>query len=192
MSSLTLVPPTQAWILTPMYSPMEWMTNAICRDSSLVGATIKPWVWVEAGSMTCRVEIVKAPVLPVPDWAYFISSWLKMTLIQNTIFIIRFKKTYLSDGVVALNNGQDTFLLDWRGLVETISVNSSQNLLSKTHVIKPINWFIPIWLQVFFICSHTDGQNSKSHLPSSSFCFCSSSFSGVSSTGVEFWFLYGT
>jgi len=50
-----------------MYSPMEWMTKAIWSDSSLVGETIKAWVWLEAASMTWREAMVKAPVLPVPD-----------------------------------------------------------------------------------------------------------------------------
>jgi len=50
-----------------MYSPIEWITNAIWRESSLVGETIRAWVWVDAASITWRVAMVKAPVLPVPD-----------------------------------------------------------------------------------------------------------------------------
>ena len=67
MSSLTTVPPTQACTFTPENSPIEWTTNAIWRESSLVGDTINAWMLFEAGSITCNVEIVNAPVLPVPD-----------------------------------------------------------------------------------------------------------------------------
>jgi len=67
MSSLTTVPPTQACTCTPMKFPIECTTNAICRESSLVGATINPWMLVDAASITCNEEIVNAPVLPVPD-----------------------------------------------------------------------------------------------------------------------------
>jgi len=50
-----------------MNSPMEWTTNAIYRESSLVGERINPWMLFDAASITCNEEIVKAPVLPVPD-----------------------------------------------------------------------------------------------------------------------------
>jgi hypothetical protein len=38
-------------------------------------------MWFEAASITCKVEIVKAPVLPVPDYALKIvnsyKGWIK-------------------------------------------------------------------------------------------------------------------
>lgn len=74
MSSLTTVPPTQACTLTFMYSPMEWTTKAICMESSRVGETMRACKWSEVEllgsvSMDWRTPMVKAPVLPVPDWA---------------------------------------------------------------------------------------------------------------------------
>jgi len=50
-----------------MYSPIECTTNAICKESSLVGATMSAWMWLEAASIDYNAEIVKAPVFPVPD-----------------------------------------------------------------------------------------------------------------------------
>lgn len=58
----------------------------------------------------------------------------------------------LSDCIVSLNNWKDTFTLDRGGLVKTISIDASQSFLLQSHIIKPINWFIPIWFQVFIIC----------------------------------------
>lgn len=42
--------------------------------NSLVGARIKAWVWVDEVSMTCKAEMEKVAVLPVPDWAWAIVS----------------------------------------------------------------------------------------------------------------------
>ena len=69
-----IVPPTQAWTYTPTNSPIEWTTNAIWRESSLVGDTINAWMLLEAASITYNDEIVKAPVLPVPDWAFILNN----------------------------------------------------------------------------------------------------------------------
>jgi len=48
---------------------MECTTNALCRESSLVGAIIRAYVCILAVSIIYNVEIAKAPVLPVPDCA---------------------------------------------------------------------------------------------------------------------------
>jgi len=40
-------------------------------------------MWFEAASITCKVEIVKAPVLPVPDYAL-----TKKLLLSNFIKVL--------------------------------------------------------------------------------------------------------
>jgi hypothetical protein len=45
----------------------------------------------------------------------------------------------LSDRVVSLDYWQNAFLLDWGGLVETIAIDSSQDLFLQSHIIKPVN-----------------------------------------------------
>jgi len=65
-------------------------------------------------STICKIEQVKQPVLPVPDWAYLFEEW----------FIIKYIY-YLSDSVLALDHRQNSFLLDGGWLDETVSVNSS-------------------------------------------------------------------
>jgi len=57
----------------------------------------------------------------------------------------------LSNGVVTLDNWQDTLLLDWGGLRETVAIDTSKDLFLQSHMIKQINFFIPIWLQVLAI-----------------------------------------
>mmetsp|Transcript_24829 Transcript_24829/g.38636 ORF Transcript_24829/g.38636 Transcript_24829/m.38636 type:complete len:418 (-) Transcript_24829:75-1328(-) len=57
----------------------------------------------------------------------------------------------LRDGVVSLDDGQDALLLNGRRLLETVSVNSSQNLLLEAHVIESLSRLFPIRLQVFVI-----------------------------------------
>lgn len=52
--------------------------------------------------------------------------------------------TYLSDGVLALNEGEDTLLLDRRGVLETIAVNATKDTLLKPHIVKLINFQFPV------------------------------------------------
>lgn len=47
--------------------------------------------------------------------------------------------TYLCDGVVSLDDWQDALLLDRGGLSESVAVDSSEDLLLQTHMIKQIN-----------------------------------------------------
>lgn len=65
----------------------------------------------------------------------------------------------LSDDVASLGEREDGTLLDGRGLLETISVDSSQEIFLETHAIEVINDFIPVGLEVInsqlrFCCGH--------------------------------------
>lgn len=54
----------------------------------------------------------------------------------------------LSDDIASLGEREDGTLLDGRGLLETISVDSSQEIFLETHAIEVINDFIPVGLEV--------------------------------------------
>jgi len=45
----------------------------------------------------------------------------------------------LSDGIVSLDDWQNTFHLNWGGLGETITIDSSKYFLLQSHIIKSIN-----------------------------------------------------
>lgn len=51
------------------------MTIEIYLANSLVGANIKAWVWDDSVSIFCKIPMLKAPVFPVPDWAWAIVSF---------------------------------------------------------------------------------------------------------------------
>lgn len=56
----------------------------------------------------------------------------------------------LSDGILALDKREDTFGLNGRGVLKTISVDTSKDALLQAHVIKLINFQIPIRFENFF------------------------------------------
>ena len=56
---------------------------------------------------------------------------------------------------MTLDNGQDTLLLDWGGLRETVAIDTSKDLFLQSHMIKQINFFSPIRLQVLAFCNNT-------------------------------------
>ncbi len=45
-------------------------------------------------------------------------------------------ETYLSDSILALDNGENSFLLNGGGLDETITVDSSEHFLLETEVVE--------------------------------------------------------
>jgi len=56
----------------------------------------------------------------------------------------------LCNRVLALNDWQDGFLLDWRRVFETVSVDSAQGLLLQTHFVKFVNFKFPVRFESFF------------------------------------------
>ena len=55
------------------------MTLLICWANSLVGARMTAWHWGDLGSISCKTPIENVAVLPVPDWAWAIVSFLLIT-----------------------------------------------------------------------------------------------------------------
>lgn len=53
-----------------------------CWASSLVGANTSAWVSLNSISNCCRMEIANVAVLPVPDWAWAITSYPKKSRIH--------------------------------------------------------------------------------------------------------------
>ena len=60
---------------------------------------------------------------------------------------------------MALDDGQNSLLLNGRRLVETISVNTSEDFLLESHVVESVDGLVPVGLQVFFIWR--EGQDAK-------------------------------
>jgi len=54
----------------------------------------------------------------------------------------------LSDDVLALGEGEDGSLLDGRGLLETVGIDTSEEILTEVHAIEVVNDFIPVGLEV--------------------------------------------
>jgi len=57
----------------------------------------------------------------------------------------------LSNGIMPLNDRENTFLLNWRWFIKTISINTSEYLFFEAHVIKLFSWLIPIWFEIFVV-----------------------------------------
>ena len=75
MSRSTDVPPMSKCALSDVIEVNEVNTEWICCASSLVGAKMIAW-WVFSSALhRMIVPMLKAPVLPVPDWA-----WARMSL----------------------------------------------------------------------------------------------------------------
>ena len=69
------MPPTSNLIRSPWQeSPIFSITLQVCLTNSLVGEIIRTWEVFSLTLTTCKEAIVKAPVLPVPDWAWAIIS----------------------------------------------------------------------------------------------------------------------
>lgn len=75
---------SQLWNLKPMQHASSFWNYAIntCWASSLVGANTSAWVSLNSISNCCRMEIANVAVLPVPDWAWAITSYPKKSRIH--------------------------------------------------------------------------------------------------------------
>lgn len=57
---------------------------------------------------------------------------------------------YLGDGVLALNDWQDTFLLNGGRIFVSIPIDATEDVFLETHVIKFAHFEIPVSLECFF------------------------------------------
>ena len=77
ISSSVDVPPTRSCVFNPfIIPPIPSITDLICVDNSLVGEIHNACVLFIFKSMASNMPIVKHPVLPVPDCACAIMSFL--------------------------------------------------------------------------------------------------------------------
>ena len=65
-------------------------------------------------------------------------------LVEIVIFI------YLSNRVLALDDGQYSLCLDRGWLLKAVGVNSSEDLFFESHVVKFVNFHIPVCFEKFF------------------------------------------
>lgn len=61
------------------------------------------------------------------------------------------KYTYLSNSILTLDNREDSFLLNWRRLNETVTVDSSEYSFFKSHIVEALNYIIPVGDEFFFV-----------------------------------------
>lgn len=70
---------------------------------------------------------------------------IRLRRVYNLYFL-----TYLSDGIFALNDGQDSLLLDGRRVFKTVAVDASKDSLLQSHIVKLINFQIPVRFKNLF------------------------------------------
>lgn len=66
------------------------------------------------------------------------------------MFIIFYFGTYLGNSVLTLDKGEDTFALNWGRVFETITVDTTQDFLPQAHVVKLINFQVPVRFENLF------------------------------------------
>jgi hypothetical protein len=79
LSSLGSVPPIRHLEFIFKNSLKQKITLFICWASYRVGANMIAWQWGDLGSISWSTPIAKVAVLPVPDWAWAMVSFLLMT-----------------------------------------------------------------------------------------------------------------
>ena len=65
-------------------------------------------------------------------------------LVDIVIFI------YLSNRVLALDDGQNSLGLNRGRFLETVGVDSTENLFFESHIVKFVNFHIPVCFEKFF------------------------------------------
>ena len=71
---------------------------------------------------------------------------------------------YLCNRVFSLNDGQDTFLLDRRWLLESVGIDTSQDFFLKSHLVEFLNFLIPVCFETFFSFLSYIDQNTSDKL----------------------------
>jgi hypothetical protein len=60
-------------------------------------------------------------------------------------------RAYLSNSILALDNWENSLLLNWRRFNKTMTVDSSEYTFFKSHVVEAFDDFFPIGSELFFI-----------------------------------------
>lgn len=68
---------------------------------------------------------------------------------------------YLSNSILALNNGKDAFLLNWRRLNETMSIDTSEYSFFQSHIIEALDYFIPVGDEFFLFYKWNDENDAR-------------------------------
>jgi hypothetical protein len=90
-------------------------------------------------SIFCRVEMEKVAVLPVPDCACAMTSWpacVSLGLLGRRA------------GKLTLDDGHDSALLDGRRALETVGVDSTEELGLQVHRIERVGRLIVVGLDL--------------------------------------------
>lgn len=68
---------------------------------------------------------------------------------------------YLCNSILALNNGKNSFLLNWRRLDETMSVDTSEYSFFQAHIIEALDDFIPVSDEFFLFYKNDENDALK-------------------------------
>lgn len=73
--------------------------------------------------------------------------------------LLKIIATYLSNSVLALDDREDTSLLDGRGFVETITIDTTEYLFLESHLVKIVNFKFPVRFEFFSILFCKSGKS---------------------------------
>lgn len=110
----------QLWNLKPMQHASSFFfcffnyTINTCCASSLVGANTSAWVSLNSISNCCRMEIANVAVLPVPDWAWAITSYPKKSRIH--IYRSHIKPSLLVYTMYSIWNMKYAQIIKWSAM----------------------------------------------------------------------------
>ena len=128
------------------------LTFWICWANSRVGPRIRAWVAWSSTSMFWRHEMAKVAVLPVPDWAWAMTSW---PLVQGTMARIWIARANVRPWENWATLWKVKSGLTWR-LLETVTVDTTEELLVEAHVVEGLGDLVPVGLDQS-VDSHTLG-----------------------------------
>ena len=66
------------------------------------------------------------------------------------VIIFYLGSTYLGNGVLTLNNWEDTFGLNGGWVLKTVTIDTTKDLLIQAHIVKLINFQVPVGFEDFF------------------------------------------
>lgn len=112
----------ETWNLCNTQAVFLNYTINTCWASSLVGANTSAWVSLNSISNCCRMEIANVAVLPVPDWAWAITSYPKKSRIH--IYRSHIKPSLLVHTMYSIWNMNYAQIIKWSAIRFSISGQS--------------------------------------------------------------------
>ena len=90
----------------------------------------------------------KVAVLPVPDWAWAMTSWPEVVSRVLVVVVVVVGRE------LTLDDGHDGALLDSRGALETVGVDTTEKLGLQVHRIEGVGGLIVVRLDLSYSAQH--------------------------------------